>query len=94
MTKDTSVQNSTIDIESLAAENERLKKTVHALMERVERDIDQQADAFTLFQTAAKLEEAIRHRTKELETVNRRLTHELAVRQQIEEAPATICASH
>lgn len=86
MTKGTSVPISTFDIESLAAENERLKKTVHALMERVERDIDQQADAYTLFQTAAKLEEAIKHRTKELETVNRRLTHELDVRQQIEEA--------
>lgn len=74
------------DIESLTAENARLRKTVDALMKRVERDIDQQADAFTLFQTAAKLEEAIKVRTKELETVNRRLTHELGVRQQIEEA--------
>ena len=71
---------------SVLAENKRLKKTVRALMERVERDIDQQADAFTLFQAAAKLEEAIRVRTKELESVNKRLTHELDVRQQIEEA--------
>ncbi len=74
------------DSESLAAENARLRKTVEALMKRVERDIDQQADAFTLFQTAAKLEEAIKVRTKELETVNKRLTFELDVRQQIEEA--------
>jgi signal transduction histidine kinase len=86
MTKSTSVQTSAFDIESLALENERLKKTVHALMKRVERDIDQQADAFTLFQTAAKLEEAIKFRTKELETVNKRLTRELDFRQQIEEA--------
>jgi signal transduction histidine kinase len=74
------------DIESLVAENQRLTKTVRALMKRAERDIDQQADAFTLFQTAAKLEEVIRARTKELENVNRRLTRELDVRQQIEEA--------
>lgn len=86
MTKGASVQTFDLDIESLATENEQLKKTVHALMKRVERDIDQQADAFTLFQTAAKLEEAIKIRTTELETVNKRLTHELDVRQQIEEA--------
>jgi len=74
------------DLDSLLAENARLRKTVDALMKRAERDIDQQADAFTLFQTAAKLEEAIKLRTKELETVNKRLTHELGIRQQIEEA--------
>ncbi len=86
MTRDNAVQVPGVDIESLELENQRLKKTLHALMKRVERDIDQQADAFTLFQTAANLEEAIKVRTKELETVNKRLIHELDVRQQIEEA--------
>jgi len=86
MTEVTSAQKVGIDIESLTLENQRLKKTLNALMKRVERDIDQQADAFTLFRTAAKLEEAIKVRTKDLETVNKRLTHELDVRQQIEEA--------
>jgi signal transduction histidine kinase/CheY-like chemotaxis protein len=86
MAKEPTVTTSSGDFASLTAENIRLRKTVDALMKRVERDIDQQADAFTLFQTAAKLEEAIKVRTKELETVNRRLTHELGVRQQIEEA--------
>ena len=74
------------DVKSLVVENERLKKTVQALMQRVERDIDQQADAFTLFQAAAKLEEAIKVRTTDLESANKRLTRELDVRQQIEEA--------
>lgn len=86
MSKRLASQVSDFDIDLLSAENERLIKTVDALMKRVERDNDQQADAFTLFRTAAKLEEAIRIRTKELETVNKRLTHELDVRQQIEEA--------
>ena len=86
MTDDRAKKITQAEAASLAAENERLRKTVDALMKRVERDIDQQADAFTLFQTAAKLEEAIKLRTKELETVNKRLTHELGVRQQIEEA--------
>jgi hypothetical protein len=36
------------------------------LMQRVERSMDQQANAFSLFQTAIGLEAKIRHRTEEL----------------------------
>lgn len=55
-----------------AAEYERritkLAKINAALMQRVERSMDQQANAFSLFQTAIGLEAQIRIRTEELKT--------------------------
>lgn len=45
---------------------EKLTKINHALMARVERSMDQQANAFSLFQTAIGLENQIRARTEEL----------------------------
>lgn len=50
----------------LAQELRKLAKINHALMQRVERSMDQQANAFSLFQTAISLEAKIRHRTDEL----------------------------
>lgn len=50
----------------LAQELRKLTKINHALMQRVERSMDQQANAFSLFQTAIGLEAKIRHRTDEL----------------------------
>lgn len=50
----------------LARELRKLTKINHALMQRVERSMDQQANAFSLFQTAISLEAKIRHRTDEL----------------------------
>lgn len=44
----------------------RLTKINLALMQRVERSMDQQANAFSLFQTAIGLEAQVRHRTEEL----------------------------
>jgi two-component system, sensor histidine kinase len=44
----------------------KLTKINNALMQRVERSMDQQANAFSLFQTAIGLETQVRHRTDEL----------------------------
>lgn len=44
----------------------KLRKINRALMERVERSMDQQGNAYSLFQTAIGLEEQVRRRTAEL----------------------------
>jgi two-component system, sensor histidine kinase len=68
----------------LASENRALKKSVRALMERVERAVDDQGSAFSWFQAAATLEETVRQRTQEYEQLNQRLTRELESRREIE----------
>ncbi|OHV90558.1 hybrid sensor histidine kinase/response regulator [Mesorhizobium sp. ORS 3428] len=57
------------DIEDL----EKLKKINAALVSRVERSMDQQGNAFSLFQTAISLENRVRTRTEELHATLRRL---------------------
>ncbi|MGP2492464.1 hybrid sensor histidine kinase/response regulator [Mesorhizobium sp. PUT5] len=52
---------------------ERLKKINAALVSRVERSMDQQGNAFSLFQTAILLENRVRTRTEELQQTLRRL---------------------
>ncbi|MDX8450275.1 ATP-binding response regulator [Mesorhizobium captivum] len=52
---------------------EKLKKINAALVGRVERSMDQQVNAFSLFQTAISLENQVRTRTEELHTTLRRL---------------------
>lgn len=52
---------------------ERLKKINAALVGRVERSMDQQGNAFSLFQTAISLENRVRMRTEELHATLRRL---------------------
>jgi signal transduction histidine kinase len=52
---------------------ERLRKINEALISRVERSMDQQGNAFTLFQTAINLEGRIKARTEELRSTLRRL---------------------
>lgn len=52
---------------------ERLKRINAALMSRVERSMDQQGNAFSLFQTAINLESRIKLRTEELRSTLRRL---------------------
>ncbi|MER8399884.1 hybrid sensor histidine kinase/response regulator [Mesorhizobium sp. M1348] len=52
---------------------ERLKKINAALISRVERSMDQQGNAFSLFQTAISLENRVRNRTEELHSTLRRL---------------------
>lgn len=52
---------------------EKLKKINQALISRVERSMDQQGNAFSLFQTAINLENRVRSRTDELRSTLRRL---------------------
>jgi signal transduction histidine kinase len=52
---------------------EKLLKINAVLMDRVERSMDQQGNAFSLFQTAIGLEAKVRARTEELTSVLRRL---------------------
>lgn len=52
---------------------EKLEKINAALMARVERSMDQQANAFSLFQTAIGLETQVKVRTDELKTALERL---------------------
>ena len=68
----------------LRAENRALKKTVKALMARVEKAVDSQGTAFSWFQAAASLEETIRQRTEQYEQLNQRLKAELESRREIE----------
>ncbi len=51
----------------------KLAKIIVALMERVERGMDSQANAYTLFQTAIGLEQKVRERTQTLEVALREL---------------------
>lgn len=51
----------------------KLSKINSALMHRVERSLDQQANAYSLFQTAISLESQVRMRTEELTSVLYRL---------------------
>lgn len=68
----------------LQDENAALRKTVRALMDRVERAVDNQGTPFSWFQAAAKLEETVRLRTRQSEQLNDRLKRELESRREIE----------
>ena len=59
------------DLDELERRLAKLQKINTALMQRVERSMDQQANAYSLFQTAITLESQVRLRTEEL-------THALA----------------
>ncbi|MCF6197066.1 MAG: hybrid sensor histidine kinase/response regulator [Emcibacter sp.] len=72
------------EVKRLIMENARLNKTVQVLMDRVEQEMDQQQDSFTIFQTAIKLEETVNQRTNELSDLNRRLMKELHEREKVE----------
>ena len=54
------------EIEGLERQVTKLAKINNALMQRVEKSMDQQANAYSLFQTAIALEEQVRVRTEEL----------------------------
>lgn len=49
-------------------EADKLRKIVDALMQHVERSMDVQGGAYSLFQTASLLDDQVRQRTSELET--------------------------
>ena len=55
-----------LDIASF--EPDKLQKIVSVLMDQVERGIDSQGNAYSLFQTAIVLEDKVRERTRRLET--------------------------
>jgi two-component system, sensor histidine kinase len=71
-------------LRELREENAALRKTVRALMGRVERAVDSQGAPFSWFQAAAKLEQTVRLRTRQSELLNDRLKRELASRREIE----------
>lgn len=74
----------TARLKRLREENTALRKTVRALITRVERAVDDQGSPFSWFQAAAKLEETVRVRTEQYESLNARLTRELESRREIE----------
>lgn len=61
------------ELEALEQRIAKLTKINAALMQRVERSMDQQANAYSLFQTAIALEAQVRVRTDELKTALSRL---------------------
>lgn len=61
------------DAASLERRLNKLAKINEVLMDRVERSMDQQGNAFSLFQTAIGLEAKVRARTEELTSVLHRL---------------------
>jgi two-component system, sensor histidine kinase len=71
---------------ALRRENASLRKTVDALISRVEHQLSERTDSFAIFQTAVQLEETVSLRTKQLEGLNKQLTHELTLRQEFEVA--------
>jgi signal transduction histidine kinase/CheY-like chemotaxis protein len=60
-------------LEELERRNEKLAKINAALMQRVERSMDHQANAYSMFQTAIGLETQVRARTEELKAALNRL---------------------
>jgi signal transduction histidine kinase len=60
------VRNSPSSLEQLQRETAKLKKINAALMSRVERSMDQQSNAFSLFETAIALDHQVRDHTRQL----------------------------
>ena len=70
----------------LRAENRALRKSVQALMARVEKNVDAEGSGFSWFHAAVTLEETIHQRTEQYEQLNLRLKRELTSRRGIERA--------
>jgi signal transduction histidine kinase len=68
-------QRTPSETEALERELAKLNKINAALMQRVEKSMDQQASAFSLFQTAITLEGQVRVRTEELKSALSHLEH-------------------
>jgi len=58
------------ELAALRHENAKLRRINEVLMDRVERSMDYQGNAFSLFHTAILLESKVRERTRELEAAN------------------------
>ena len=71
-------------LESVERENAKLHKINKALMDRVERSMDAQGNAFSLFQTSVVLGQVVRDRTADLSELNTRLHTEIAERLEAE----------
>ena len=78
------------EIAELEREIAKLRKINKALMDRVERNMDAQGSAFSLFQTAIVLEAKVRERTEELERYSREIGEAKA---QAETAQARLMAA-
>lgn len=63
--------NSSASVETLQREAEKLRKINAALMSRVERSIDQQFNAYSLFETAIALDNQVLSRTQQLQEAMR-----------------------
>jgi two-component system, sensor histidine kinase len=82
-------RNRAIDVAHMRAlqrDNASLKKTVEALIARVEQGLSEHKEGFAIFETAVQLEETVSLRTAQLEALNKQLTRELTLRQEIEAA--------
>jgi len=66
-------QKANRSVEDLERQLEKLQKINAALIQRVEKSMDQQANAYSLFQTATALEGQVRVRTEELNSALSRL---------------------
>ncbi len=76
-------------IADLERENAKLRKINKVLMDRVERSMDFQGNAFSLFQTAIVLEGRVRDRTIELENALRELARSNRALSQAKEEAET-----
>ncbi len=71
--------------DELENEIRKLRKINQVLMDRVERNMDDQGgSAFSLFQTAITLDARVSERTDELTRLTQRLMHEIAQRRETE----------
>jgi signal transduction histidine kinase len=86
----TVAQDSSSSIAALQREAAKLRKINAALMSRVERSMDQQSSAFSLFETAIALDHQVRIRTQQLQealhSIERTNEHLYSAKQQAEEA--------
>jgi two-component system, sensor histidine kinase len=84
-------------IAELEREVQKLRKINAALMDRVERSMDAQGSAFSLFQTAIVLESKVRERTAELEQTLSKLERSYdevaAAKEQFETAQTRLMAA-
>jgi len=74
------------ELARLRRDNRALRKSVQALMTRVEKSVDAAGSGFSWFHAAATLEETIHQRTEQYEQLNLRLKRELTSRRGIERA--------
>ncbi len=73
------------DRPSLLERIARLEKINAVLIDRVERTIDSQGEAYALFESNILMQQVVRERTEELAEANRSLQTEVAERRRVEE---------